>query len=104
MNDKRNLVTICQACHDAVHANTLVIGNQIQTSDGPERIMEHVSSIQAFSVQKSKSKWTEEELETIKKTLKTYSLMSLKSIRAHLHSKHEIEVSEAILGKMRKDL
>jgi len=100
MNDKRNLVTICQACHDAVHANTLIIGNQIQTSDGPERIIEHVEPL----VIKSKGKWTEEELETMKKTLKTYSLMSLKSIRAHLHSKHEIEVSEAILGKMRREL
>jgi hypothetical protein len=83
-----------------VHAHTLVIGNQIQTSDGPERIIEYVEPL----IQKPKGKWTEEELETIKKTLKTYSLMSLKSIRAHLHSKHEIEVSEAILGKMRKDL
>lgn len=99
MNDKRNLVTICQACHDAVHANTLVIGNLIETSDGPERIVQHV-----VKVEKSKSKWTEEELETIKQTLQTYSSMSLKSIRAHLHSKHEIEVSEAILGKMRREL
>jgi hypothetical protein len=30
--------------------------------------------------------------------------LSLKSIRAHLSSKHEIEISEAVLGKMRKEL
>ena len=101
MNDKRNLVTICQACHDAVHANTLVIGDQIQTSDGPERVI-LIPSVP--SIQKSKSKWTDEELDTMKQTLKTYSSMSLKSIRAHLHSKHEIEVSEAILGKMRREI
>ena len=105
MNEKRNLVTICQACHDAVHANTLLIGDLVETSNGPERLVLQAPSVQHVpSVQKPKNKWTEEELDTMKQTLKTYSSMSLKSIRAHLHSKHEIEVSEAILGKMRREL
>jgi hypothetical protein len=30
--------------------------------------------------------------------------LSLKSIRANLSAKHNIEISEAVLGKMRKDL
>jgi hypothetical protein len=34
--------------------------------------------------------------------LKKYSSLSLKSIRAMLSSKHEIEISEAVLGKARK--
>jgi transposase len=75
------------------------------TSNGPEReiIKESTSVISEKKAQK-KSKWSDEERETIVDTLRKYSTLSLKSIRAHLSSKHEIEISEAVLGKMRKEL
>ena len=98
MNDKRNLIVICQKCHDEVHAGILEIGDVKMTSDGPER------EISKLNKSKSKSKWSDEERITIMDTLKKYSSMSLKALRAHLSSKHEINISEGILGKMRNDI
>ena len=107
MNDKRNLIVICQKCHDEVHAGTVEIGEVKMTSNGPEReIIKEESSVSSKEEKKSqkKSKWSDEELKTIVDTLRKYSTLSLKSVRAHLSSKHEIEISEAVLGKMRKEL
>jgi DNA mismatch repair protein MutS len=99
MNDKRNLVVLCEECHDRIHAGTLVVGNIQLTSNGPERVI-----YQMESPIKKKGKWTDEEIETVKSTLKKYTSLSLKSIRAQLSSKYSIEMSEAILGKMRKEI
>ena len=88
MNDKRNLIVICQDCHDSVHAGNIEIGDIKVTSNGPERQI--------------KSKWTEEEHKIIMDTLQKYSKLSLKSLRAHLSSKHEINISETVLGKMKR--
>ena len=96
MNDKRNLVVICQTCHDAVHADKILVQGQVMTSDGPER------KIEKQEKKEKKGKWTEEELETITNTLRMYSSLSLKAIRTYLYSKHTIDISEGILGKMKK--
>jgi transposase len=78
------------------------------TSDGPEReIIDTTVSLtptKAKSQSKAKSKWSEEELEVITETLKKYKTLALKSIRHFLSSKHSIEISEGVLGKMRREL
>ena len=99
MNDKRNLMVLCEECHDQIHAGTLIVGDIQLTSNGPERMIQKVDS----PIKKG-GKWTEEELETVKSTLKKYTSLSLKSIRAQLSSKHSIEISETMLGKMRREL
>jgi hypothetical protein len=99
MNDKRNLMVLCEECHDQIHAGTLIVGDIQLTSNGPERVIQKVDS----PIKKG-GKWTEEELETVKSTLKKYTSLSLKSIRAQLSSKHSIEISETMLGKMRREL
>lgn len=99
MNDKRNLVVICESCHDKVHSDTLSIGGIQVTSDGPQRINSHV-----IDHKLKKTKWTEPELEIIMNTLRKYTSLSLKSIKAHLYSKESIDISESMLGKMRKEL
>ena len=105
MNDKRNLIVICQGCHDEVHANKIEIGEMKMTSEGPEReIIKENTSVSSEKKTQKKSKWSEEERQTIVDTLRKYSTLSLKSVRAHLSSKHEIEISEAVLGKMRRDI
>jgi DNA mismatch repair protein MutS len=107
MNDKRNLIVICNICHDMVHNGTIDIGDVKMTSDGPEReIIKENNSVSSKEEKKplKKSKWSYNEHQTIVDTLHKYSTLSLKSIRAHLSSKHEIEISEAVLGKMRKEL
>ena len=99
MNDKRNLIVLCQTCHDEVHDGTLEIGDIKMTSDGPERGIRKSSK----SSKSHKSKWSEEERITIMNTLTKYSSMSLKALRAYLSSTHEINISEGMLGKMRND-
>jgi DNA mismatch repair protein MutS len=98
MNNPRNLIVLCQKCHDDVHANKIHIGSVKMTSEGPIR---EIRSIPPKS-SKSLSKWSEEELEIVQQTLQTYPNLSLKAIRAHLCSKHSIQMSEQYLGKMRK--
>ena len=51
-----------------------------------------------------KSKWTEEEWKTMTDTLRQYPSLSLKSIRAHLDAKENIQVSESVLRTLRKEL
>ena len=94
MNDKRNLIVICQACHDDTHAGVIEIGELKMTSDGPEREIIKTKSMK-------KSKWSDEDHEIIVDTLRKYSTLSLKSLRAHLSSKHDIDISESMLGKIR---
>jgi hypothetical protein len=40
-------------------------------------------------------------METVKTTLKTYSSLSLKAVRAYLSSKYGIEMSETVLGRVK---
>ena len=128
MNNQQNLIVICQKCHDEVHNDTIVIGSTKITSDGIERhiirndfdmsqknqelfeekkeLSENVSQYSGKSEKTSlkRSKWSEEEIETIKIVLKKYKIQSLKTIRHKLQSEYEIEISEAVLGKFRKEL
>ena len=98
MNDKRNLVVICQVCHDGIHAGKMEMDELKMTSDGPERKVTVVEPLI------KKGKWSKEEMETITDTLRMYSSLSLKAIRANRHSKHEIDISEGVLGKIRREL
>lgn len=97
MNDKRNLIVICQKCHDQVHDGSLEIGSVKMTSNGSERTIGVVEK-----ESKRISKWSDNQIETIQDTLKTFTNLSLKSIRAHLSSKYQINISESQLGKIRK--
>lgn len=98
MNDKRNLMVICQACHDDIHAGKMEIGEMKVTSDGPQReiYMKEKASTK-------KSKWTAKEHEIIINALHTYSLLSMKAIKGHLYSTHSIEISESVLRRYKND-
>lgn len=109
MNEKRNLIVICQKCHDSVHSGKLEIGLLQMTSNGLERqIIESNESKDEKSNKEEKKvkkgKWTEDELKTITDILKKYSSSSLKSIRGNLYSNFQIEISEGVLSKIRKEL
>jgi len=101
MNDKHNLIVICQECHDKVHEDNITIGEKQMTSDGPIRVI-HMEKEPGKKMKKGK--WSEEEHETIVSTLQKYTALSLKSIKGLLYSKHAIEISEGILGKIRKEI
>jgi DNA mismatch repair protein MutS len=104
MNDKRNLVVLCEKCHDAIHSNAVEVGEFKMTSEGPERNIIITPPTISDVKLKSKSKWTDEELEIVISILKRYKTLALKSIRHFLSSKHSIEISEGVLGKMRREL
>jgi DNA mismatch repair protein MutS len=102
MNEKRNLIVVCQSCHDKIHVSEVNIGPIQMTSDGPKReISLNPTQKEETSKPLKRSKWTEEEWELITKTVKKYSSLSLKSIRSHLSSEG-IQVSESVLSSVRK--
>ncbi len=113
MNDSRNLIVICQVCHDKVHSDKIVIGDIKITSDGAERAItkneelwssssSDTQSHPSITESKKKGKWSDDELKTISDTLKKYTTLSLKSIRSYLEEEYDIKISESMLGKMRK--
>lgn len=115
-------MVICQTCHDQLHRGEFEVGPVRQTSDGVERVItaatpsspltEQVTITEQKSVsqepgglsKKGRGKWTEDEVETVKTTLRMYSSLSLKSIRAYLSSTYAIEMSESVLSKLRKEM
>jgi len=104
MNEKRNLIVICQKCHDDIHSGKMEIGEMKTTSEGPDREIRITETEEKEEKRSKKSKWSEDELETIKNTLLKYSSLSLKSIQAKLSSAYQITISETNLSKMRKEL
>jgi DNA mismatch repair protein MutS len=66
-NSLRNLVVLCERCHDKHHAGALEVGELRQTSEGLER---SVASVAAKPAPKAQPKWSVEQLETIRATLK----------------------------------
>jgi hypothetical protein len=106
MNNMRNLIVVCQKCHDNIHNNSIEIGSVIQTSEGSVRSnddsISEVSSKSSDSKKNKKAKWSDEDLEIIYSVIEKFKTSSLKAIRAYLESKHQITVSEGVLSKMRK--
>ena len=101
MNNIRNLIVVCQKCHDSIHNNCIEIGSVIQTSEGSVR-SNVVSSCSSESKRNKKAKWSDEDLEIIYSVIEKFKKSSLKAIRAYLESKYQITVSEGVLSKMRK--
>ncbi len=125
MNEKRNLIVICQICHDKVHANKIEIGPLQITSNGPERVITisepvnidkvaNIDPIESIITEAAepaepkkktrKGKWSDDEMIIIRDTLQSYATLSLKSVRSYLSSKYSIEISEGILGKLRRNV
>ena len=97
MNDKRNLIVICQECHDSVHAESITIGPLQMTSDGPKRSIGHTKD-------HPKAKWSDEEMQIVVDTLQKYPSLSIKAIRAKLSQVESIEISDSSLSKIRRAL
>ncbi len=101
MNDPRNLIVVCQTCHDKHHAGLLEIGPEKQTSKGPQRVIEEVKPP---ATKATKSKWTSEEQETIERYLRTYPHLPIPRLVFDLKQQEEITIAPAALTKLRKTL
>ena len=71
-NELRNLVVLCERCHDKHHAGQLEVGELRQTSEGLERSTTVFSEV-AAPVKKKAPKWTEEQMETIRTAINKFS-------------------------------
>jgi DNA mismatch repair protein MutS len=102
MNDRRNLVVVCQACHDKHHSGELEIGPEKQTSKGPQREIVH-SPKETVTKQKA-SKWSAEEQTTIQQYLTKFKHLPLARIAYDLQQQEQIIISEASLRKLRQNI
>jgi DNA mismatch repair protein MutS len=100
MNNLRNLIVVCQACHDKHHAGELEIGPQKQTSAGPQRVTTSTTP----APKKVKVKWTEGEQQTIEQTLRKFPHVSITRLVYDLKQQDDIVISEAALRKMKQSL
>lgn len=111
-DDPRNLIVVCQSCHDRHHAGTLEISPLVQTSDGPVRPSgSPVESLSQYAYRpptppksSGRRKWTEEQLQQIKDLLKQFPSCTPKRLVFELKERHGIEISEATLRSMRTAL
>jgi hypothetical protein len=102
MNDLRNLIVVCQECHDKHHAGELEIAPQKQTSSGPQRIV--TETPKTIVVKLKKKKWSDEEVETIERYLRKYPHMAIGRLVYDLKQTEGISISESVLRKMRLEL
>jgi DNA mismatch repair protein MutS len=92
---RANLLTLCDACHDGVHKDPVIIGPVVQTSEGCERSV-------SVKTESSRSKWSEEELATIKNVFVKFPSLSDSNVSKYLlNSEYNIKISAATLKKMR---
>ena len=94
-NHVRNLVVLCEACHDKHHANEIDIVPLTQTSEGLERF-----SYKPQPIQTVKQKGlTEVEIETIKATVTSLKGRPAQRIATELQEVHGIKLTVAQLKK-----
>jgi len=98
MNALRNLVVVCEACHDKHHAKQLDIGPVEQTSEGPVR------KIVDFQKYAHKPAPQEDELERIKAELRAYPNLDPKRMVFDLENRHGIRITVQRLRGIRATL
>jgi transposase len=96
MNAPRNLVVVCEACHDAHHAKEIEIGPVKQTSEGPVReLKKYAHKPKALA---------DEQLETIQRELRTYPNLPAKRLVFDLETKYGIRITTQRLSTIRANL
>jgi cytochrome c2 len=102
MNALRNLIVVCQSCHDAHHAGAIVIGPVQQTSDGPVRSIKELAEKYSFKAAEAGPK--EEQLATMESYLRKYPKLPVKRVAFDLLEREGIKVTEARLRTIRASL
>lgn len=103
-NSLRNLAVLCDACHDKHHANEITIAPLTQTSEGLERFSytgPSASSSVATSAKAAKeTRWSVDEMETIKSTALKFKGRPLARISAAIQEEHHIHITPAALKRL----
>ena len=96
-----NLVPLCKKCHNSVHANKIVIKGYKETSAGVELEYNLVSETEKQCADKTRKKFTDEQVDTIKSVSLQVKWKNQKLLQEYLEKEHEIVVSSGILRKIR---
>jgi DNA mismatch repair ATPase MutS len=106
-NSLRNLAVLCDACHDKHHANEITIAPLTQTSEGLERFsytgpLSSVNSAKETKADKAakETKWSVDEMETIKSTALKFKGRPLARISTALQEEHRIHITPAALKRL----
>ena len=103
LNHVRNLVTLCQVCHDKHHANLLHVGPVEDTSEGPKR---QIVDLSAFAykeeTQTTKTKFSKEQCSKMQETVKQHPGLHTKLLVFQIQREHQIQISEAQLKLLMK--
>ena len=100
-NTLSNLVPLCKKCHNSVHANKIVIKGYKETSAGVELEYSLVSETEKQCADKTRKKFTDEQVDTIKSVSLQVKWKNQKLLQEYLEKEYEIVVSSGILRKIR---
>jgi DNA mismatch repair protein MutS len=101
MNAPRNLVVVCDACHDKHHAKEIEIGPVKQTSEGPIR---EIVTLKKYAYKPSALGMTEEDTETIRGELRKYPNLDPKRMVFDLEHRHGIRITVQRLKTIRASI
>lgn len=100
----RNLVVVCAKCHDEIHAGTRVVAPLVQTDKGPQRLeADSDTVISSVSGSLQRSKWSAEQIQSIKEYLRKYPNSPAKRVIYDLQEKG-ISISTGSLRTFRQGL
>jgi hypothetical protein len=99
MNNLRNLIVVCQTCHDAHHAGELEIGPVRQTSDGPIREITRIEPAPRVQVG-----LTAEEIATVQAELRAFPTLPASRMLFDLEERHGIRITAQRLRTIRASI
>lgn len=107
LNHVRNLIVVCEACHDKHHAGQLQIGPVVDTSEGPVR---SITMLQSFahvpreeeSKPKKKVLFTTEQMAKIREVVAANPGLAPKLYCFRIQRLHELTITEAQFKSLQK--
>ena len=105
----RNLVAVCQSCHDAHHAGAITIGMVKDTSAGARRTVEHrevstsdVSKKIVTEAEPAVLGFTSAEILNIQKTHALFPKLTSKLLAFQIKEEHGIEITPTQIASLKK--
>jgi DNA mismatch repair protein MutS len=99
MNNLRNLIVVCQTCHDAHHAGELEIGPVQQTSEGPIREITRTEV-----APRAQTGLTADEIATVQAELRAYPSLPASRMLFDLEERHGIRITAQRLRTIRASI
>jgi len=104
LNAPRNLIVVCEACHDKHHAGQLHIGPLRQTSDGPLRDVTRLEQYAHRPAAAAVGGLTEEQVAIVKRELRAFPALSVLRMIYDLRERYGISITAPRLRTIRSSL